>query len=172
MKNSHVKKLVLTALLAALTMVATLFIRIPLPLGYVNLGDAFVLLSALLLGPLYGTIAAGLGSALADLFGYITYAPGTLIIKSLMAIVAYCLYAVVTQNGSKRVLLGELLGGAVAAVLMAWGYFLYEILLFETAAVAIVNVPFNLLQGAVGVLLCILVMRLLIATKTLERLRS
>ena len=69
-------------------------------------------------------------------------------------------------------LLGEILGGAVAAVLMAWGYFLYEILLFETAAVAIVNVPFNLLQGAVGVLLCILVMRLLIATKTLERLRS
>ena len=80
MKNITTKKLVITALFMALTMVATMFIRIPLPLGYVNLGDVFVLLSVFVLGPIYGTIAAGVGSGLADLFGFVKYAPGTLII--------------------------------------------------------------------------------------------
>ena len=88
MKKIPTKKLVLTALFTALTMVATMFIRIPLPLGYVNLGDAFVLLSVFILGPILGTVAAGVGSTIADLFGYITYAPGTLIIKTAMAIIA------------------------------------------------------------------------------------
>ena len=65
----------------ALTFVSTMFIRVPLVLGYINLGDAFVLLSVFILGPVYGTIAAGVGSALADLFGYITYARGLYLSK-------------------------------------------------------------------------------------------
>ena len=82
----------------ALTFVSTMFIRVPLVLGYINLGDAFVLLSVFILGPVYGTIAAGVGSALADLFGYITYAPGTLLIKTVMAIVAYLLYKLLLKK--------------------------------------------------------------------------
>ena len=109
MKNVTTKKLVLTALFMALTVVATMFIRVPLPLGYVNLGDAFVLLSVFILGPVYGTIAAGVGSALADLFGYITYAPGTLIIKTTMAIVAYLLYKLLLK-ATKKALLAEVVG--------------------------------------------------------------
>ena len=88
-KKSTTKKLVMTALFTALTMVSTMLIRIPLPMGYVHLGDAFVLLSAFILGPIWGTIAAGVGSALADVIGYIAYAPATLIIKALMAFVAW-----------------------------------------------------------------------------------
>ena len=57
----------MTALMMALTMVATMYITIPLPLGYVNLGDVFVLMSVFVLGPVYGTIAAGVGSGLAVL---------------------------------------------------------------------------------------------------------
>ena len=169
MKKITTKKLVLTALLMALTMVATLFIRIPLPLGYVNLGDAFVFLSVFILGPLCGTIAAGLGSGLADVFGYITYAPGTLIIKSLMAIVAWLIYQALIKT-TKKPFLAEIAAGVVGAVLMAFGYFFYEILFFETAGVAIVNVPWNLLQGAVGVVISVAVMRMLTATKALEKL--
>lgn len=49
-----------------------------------------VLLCGWLLGPIYGTIAAGLGPALADIFsGYVVYAPATFVIKALMALVAY-----------------------------------------------------------------------------------
>lgn len=169
MKSITTKKLVMTALFMALTMIATMFIRIPLPLGYVNLGDVFVLLSVFVLGPICGTIAAGIGSGLADLFGYITYAPGTLIIKSAMALVAWLIYTLLLKVTNKKIL-AEIVGGIVGAILMACGYFLYELLFFTTAAVAIVNAPWNLLQSGIGVALSVIIMRVLTATKALEKL--
>ena len=165
------KKLVLTALFMALTVVATTFIRIPLPLGYVNLGDAFVLLSVFVLGLVYGTIAGGFGSALADLFGYITYAPGTLFIKTAMVIVAYLLYKLLLK-ATKKAMLAEIVGGVAGAIIMAFGYFFYETLFFETAAVAIINVPWNLIQGAIGVVISTAVMRILSATKIIDTLQE
>ena len=169
MKSLTTKKLVLTALFMALTMVATLFIRIPLLLGYVNLGDVFVLLSVFVLGPICGTIAGGIGSGLADLFGYISYAPGTLVIKSAMALIAWLVYKLLAK-ATKKDIIGEIVGGIVGALVMAFGYFIYEILFFTTPAVAIMNAPWNLLQGGIGVVLSVLVMRVLVETKSLERL--
>ncbi len=169
MKTITTRKIVMSALLASLTMVATMFIRIPLALGYVNLGDVFVLLSVFILGPIYGTIAAGIGSGLADLIGYISYAPGTLIIKSAMAIVAWLIYILIFKATNKK-MLGEIIGGIVGAILMAVGYFVYEILFFTTSAVAIINMPWNLLQGGIGVALSVIIMRVLTVTKTLEKL--
>ena len=65
--KKNTKNLVFAALLAAVTCVATLVIHTPSPLnGYINLGDCFVLLSGWLLGPVYGFLAAGIGSGLAD----------------------------------------------------------------------------------------------------------
>ena len=84
MKNKNAtQKLVLAALLAALTCVATMIITIPSPLkGYLNLGDSVVLLAGWMLSPVYGFLAAGLGSALADMFsGYVIYAPATFVIN-------------------------------------------------------------------------------------------
>ena len=90
MKDQKVKKLVLSALMAALVYVATSIIQIPSPMsGYVNLGDCFELLTGWLLGPWYGGAAAGIGSMLVDLLGgYAHYAPGTLVIKAVDAIAA------------------------------------------------------------------------------------
>ena len=73
----------------AMTTVATMVIAIPVPFtnGYIHLGDSMIFLSVLLLGWKYGAVAAGLGSALADLFlGYPQWAPWTLVIKAVMAI--------------------------------------------------------------------------------------
>ena len=72
--NTRTKKIVLAALMAALACVATMIIKIPSPLkGYLNLGDCIVLVSGWMLSPTYGFLAAGLGSALADVFsGYVT----------------------------------------------------------------------------------------------------
>lgn len=171
MKNLSTKKLILTALFMALTTLSTMSIRIPLPLGYVNLGDAFVLLSVFVLGPLYGTISAGFGSGLADLFVFIEYAPGTLIIKSLMAILAFIVYKL-TSRIIKYSIVSEICAGIVATIVMAFGYFLYEILIFshEGVGVAIVNVPWNLLQGAVGTIVAVSIMRIIKATKLIEKL--
>ena len=80
------KTLTVSAMLAALACVATL-INVPSVDGYKNLGDCIVLLSGCLLGPLYGALAAGMGSALSDIIlGYAYYAPATLVIKGVMAL--------------------------------------------------------------------------------------
>ena len=61
MSDKKVQKLVVSALMAALTYVATMVVQIPSPMnGYVNLGDCFVLLSGWLLGPWYVRAAAGI----------------------------------------------------------------------------------------------------------------
>ena len=57
--NSNLKKIVMTALFAALACVATMSIRIPTPGtgGYIHPGDAIVILSGVVLGPSYGLLA-------------------------------------------------------------------------------------------------------------------
>ena len=168
MKKLTTKKLVATALFMALTIVATMFIRIPLPLGYVNLGDAFIFLAVFILGPVCGVIAGGVGAGIADLFGYITYAPGTLVIKSAMALVAWLVYQLL-KTATKKAMFAEIAGGIAGTIVMAVGYFVYEVLLFTTAGVAVLNMPWNLLQGGVGITIAVAVMRVLTATKVLDK---
>ena len=77
MTGKNIRKLVLAALLAALTAVATMIIRIPTPTqGYIHLGDGMVLICGILLGPGLGALAAGIGSMMADLIGgYMAWCP-------------------------------------------------------------------------------------------------
>ena len=76
------KKLAFSALFSALVCVASTIIVIPLPNGYFNTGDVFVLLSGWFLGPLFGAISAGVGSMLADIIsGFAIYAPATFFVS-------------------------------------------------------------------------------------------
>ena len=63
-----VRRLVRIALLISLVAVATLVFRIPMPAteGYINVGDAVIVVGGLLFGELAAGLAGGLGSALAD----------------------------------------------------------------------------------------------------------
>ena len=82
-------KIIMTGLMIALTTVATMVIAIPVPFtnGYIHLGDSMIFISVLILGWRYGALAAGVGSALADLFlGYVHWVPWTLCIKGIMAL--------------------------------------------------------------------------------------
>lgn len=171
MKRNHVKKLVFTALFTALIVVATAFVAIPLPLGgYVHLGDAFLFLATFILGPVYGVIASGLGSMLADLIGYPTYALATLIIKALMSLIAYLFYYLLCKTTKKNVL-AEIIAGIIASLFMALGYFAFEAVLYGTFTVAI-NIPWSILQGAVGVAIAVSIMRLLEKTKIIRMLKD
>ena len=86
MSSSKILRLVMAALFAAACCVATAFLKIPGPLGYYHLGDGFCMLAGLLLGPVWGGLAAGIGSALADVItGCAIYAIPTLLIKAAVA---------------------------------------------------------------------------------------
>ena len=151
MQNKKLLKTVMTALFAALVCVATAAIRIPIPAtnGYANLGDAIVLLAAFFLGPLYGPLAAGIGSALADLFaGYAVYAPGTAVIKGLCALIA----ALVLRQLGKRIKWAHAPAAIAGEAVMVGGYFLYESTLLGYGLAAAGSIPANAVQGAVGVI--------------------
>ena len=162
--ESKVKKIVFSALLAALACVATMIVKIPSPMkGYINLGDCIVLLSGFLLPPVYGFLAAGLGSALADLFaGYITYAPATFLIKGAMALVAYFCFKLLFKKIGR--LPASILGGVLAEMVMILGYFLFEGILYGFVP-SLVNIPANGVQGVAGVLIGVILLRVLEKTK-------
>jgi uncharacterized membrane protein len=89
-KNLNVEKLILTGLMTALITVTTIVIPIPIPFtnGYVHPGDSMVFMAVLLLGRKHGALAAGFGSAFADVvLGFFIWAPFTFVIKSVMAFI-------------------------------------------------------------------------------------
>lgn len=148
MSNDKIKRIVWTGLFIALTTVATVIV-IPVPMtnGYVNAGDALVILGAFLLGPGWGMLAAGAGAALADVFlGYFIYAPATLVIKALMALVASTL---ITRAKKKSSVLPAVAGAVLAELVMIAGYFFYEWALYGAAG-AIGALFGNAIQGVFG----------------------
>ena len=153
MKNKKWERLVFTSMFTALTCVATLVVQIPSPMnGYLNLGDAVVLLGAWFLGPAYGVFAGGVGSMLADLLtGYAFYAPGTLVVKGLMALVAALVFMALRNHSAGKRGLAQVVSGVLAECVMVAGYFGYAFLLLGKGLAAASSIPGNLIQGAVGI---------------------
>ena len=176
MSDKKIKTIALTAMFTALTCVATMVISIPSPLnGYINIGDCIVLLSAWILGPLYGTIAAAAGSALADiLLAYTHYAPGTFVIKGAMAIVACIIFrALINRKKSPEIKLPYIavatsLSSICSELIMIGGYFLYAALFLGKGMSAYLSVPGNAIQGGVSAILAIIIYSLMISNKYLS----
>lgn len=158
--ETRTKRLVTAAFLAALTCVATMIIKIPSPLkGYLNLGDCVVLFSGWMLSPAYGFLAAGLGSALADLFsGYIIYAPATFLIKGLMALIAY--YGFHFLHKKTDSIPARMISGIIAEITMILGYYIFEGFLYGFVA-SVVNIPANAMQGIAGLILGIILTKII-----------
>ena len=157
--KANTKNTITAAMLAALCCIATMIIKIPSPLkGYLNLGDCVVLLAGWLLSPAYGFLAAGLGSAMADiLLGYTVYAPVTFVIKGMMALVAYYIYKWMSNKIGNTP--ARITGGLLAEVIMVLGYYIFEGFMYGFVASA-VNIPANVVQGAAGLVLGIILIKI------------
>lgn len=162
--NSKTKKVVMAALIAALACVATMIVKIPSPLkGYLNLGDCVVLAAGWMLSPTYGFLAAGLGSALADIFsGYVSYAPATFVIKGLMALVAY--YGFKLLHSKVGNLPSRIIGGVLAETIMILGYFMFEGFMYGFVP-SLVNIPANGVQGIAGLIIGVVLIKIFEKTK-------
>ena len=159
-KDHPIRVLTLSALFAALVFVFTAFIRIPGPLGYMHLGDGCIFLASDALGPV-SAIPAVLGSILADFAaGYPVYIPVTAVIKALIALLG--------AFARKKPFFPRLLILLGAELIMVAGYCLFEFLLYGWGN-AIAAVPFNLVQGALGVVFALLLQPLF--DSLLSRLR-
>lgn len=165
--KSTTEKIVISAMFASLICVATMVIKIPSPLhGYINLGDAFVLLAGWCISPLYAFLAAGIGSGLADLLsGYALYAPATFLIKGIMAIIAFYGFKFISAKVNKIV--SRIASGVAAEVFMILGYFLFEGILYGFVP-SIVNIPPNAVQGLAGIIIGVLLVNVFNKYKILK----
>lgn len=171
--NSKLKRLVVAALFAALACVATMSIRIPTPGtgGYIHPGDAIVILCGVVLGPVWGLLAAGIGSAMADLIGgYFIYVPITFVIKGAVAFSAGMIYQKMgkTQKGRYTAVA---LGGICDIILVAGGYFLCEIMLYGVSGAA-TSIPANIIQGVSGLILALVLYPILLAVPDIRQITT
>jgi uncharacterized membrane protein len=151
MRDKLTMKLVLGALFAALICVVTFVGKIPVPGAsgaYINAGDSIIYTAGAIMSGPWVAAAAGIGSMIADLVvGSAVYAPATLIIKALMGLVVGA-----ALFGRKANWLRYLLFMIIASLIMVAGYGIYEISVFGYALM-LGNLPFNLIQAAVGVII-------------------
>lgn len=105
----------MTAVFAALVFVASI-LSVPVPAAFgmtrVHLGNIFCLLSGFVLGPVYGGLAAGIGSGLYDIiiYGELASAPFTLVFKFMLA--AVCGWIAYAKGGN-----GKNVGQNIAAAI-------------------------------------------------------
>lgn len=178
MTNQNIRKLVAAALLTAMTCIATMIIKFPTPtFGYIHLGDGFVLLCGVVLGPVGGALAAGIGSMFSDIFsGYASWAPATLIIKALTGGIAGLLFHRLSHasKSNKSRYAAIIIGGVIGEAIMVFGYFAYEAALAALSsgvfdrtslsagiASSATGIPFNIAQGVVGVMISVLLLPVL-----------
>lgn len=174
MKHASTFKIVITALFAALICVATMVVQIPIPAtgGYANLGDGIILICAFLMHPVCAVCAAGLGSGLADILaGYISYAPGTLVIKAGVALIAALIYRRFgAKRGGRGALATMIIAGVLAEAFMILGYFFYEGVLMGMGMAAAGGILGNIGQGAVGVIVACIVSPVLAGSEEVREL--
>lgn len=123
MKNEKIYKLALGGLFAALSYIGFQFLRIDIPVGAektaFHLGNTFVVLSALLLGPIWGGLSGAVGLTIADLTsGYATSAPKTFILKLCIGLIAgflaHKVFHITTTKDKKKVPVATVVSSAVA----------------------------------------------------------
>ena len=120
--------IVMCALLTAMTFAATMLIQIPVGIGYINFGDAVVMTSGVVLGPVGAMAVGALGSSLADIAtGYMVDAPFTFIVKGLEGFICGLLFKKILVGKSPylRALTAFLPSAAIVTV----GYFFADFLL-------------------------------------------
>ena len=156
-------QLALAAVFAALVCVATLAIVISIPAtsGYFNLGETVIYIAALLFGPLVGAVAGG-GASIADMLVAAQFAPGTLVIKGFEGAIVGILNKKL-QKITRSLTLSAAVSIIIGGLEMITGYFIYEqLVLGYPFAVALVEVPFNIVQMLVGLVVAIPVIHVIL----------
>lgn len=142
-QETKTKHLTTAGVMAALITIFTAYVcHIPIGVngGYVHFGDALIYLTAALLPTPYALAAAAIGSGLADLLTSPMWAPATIIIKMLIALLF-------TSKANKLLTLRNVLATIPAYVITAVGYCLAEYVIFDSWSTLPVSFSQNLIQS-------------------------
>jgi uncharacterized repeat protein (TIGR04002 family) len=141
MKKKSTRLLCMAAIFTALVFVVTAYLHIPTNNGYIHVGDGLIYLAACMLPWPYAVAVGAGGALLADcLTGFAVWAPASVIIKSVTALLFTSKSKKIMGTRNRLMLLP-------AAVFCAGGYYLYEAALYGNWIAPLTGIPASLTQS-------------------------
>lgn len=160
-----VYRIALIAVFAALVFAANwLYIPIPVAVGNmsrISLGNVFSLLSGLILGPIGGGLASGIGAALYDVTNpaYIASAPFTFVFKFLLAAVCGWIAHAKGCRGEnhKRNIVAAVCGSVTYIILYLGKAFVQGLLVGNDVNVVLLAVAEKLLTSSINAVIAVII---------------
>lgn len=151
--NITTKKLTFAALFMAINIALSSF-GIPVPGGHLYLCDIAICTAAILLDPFYAFVVGGVGSFLGDFFFYPAPMFVSLVTHGIQAIII-SLFA--NKLFTKNHKAGAIIGVSIGAVIMIIGYTIGRAYVYSTPEYAIIKLPYEILQAAVGAVVGVII---------------
>lgn len=147
-------RITICAMFMAMIVILSSF-GIPVPGGRLYLVDIVICLAAILLNPIEAFIVAGFGSFLGDFFFYPAPMFVSLVTHGLQAFVISLFSHKILKN---KPVLASGIGVTIGAIIVVVGYTLGKIYVYSTLEYAIMKLPYQIVQAAlgaiIGMLLC------------------
>lgn len=141
-----VKTITLTAVLMALNIALSSF-GVPVPGGHLYLNDIIICTAAIILNPICAFMVGGVGAFLGDLFFYPAPMFVSLAVHGLQAVIISLFSHHIMK---KHPIISSGIGVTIGAVIMVVGYTLGRAFIYSTPEYAILKLPYQILQAAVG----------------------
>lgn len=142
-----VKWITVTGMFMALNIIMSMSIfSIPVPGGHLYLNDIIICTASIILDPLAAFMVGGVGAFIGDALFYPTPMVVSLVTHGLQAVVI----SLCTRKLPIKKSIGSLIGVIIGAVIMVVGYSLGRAFIYSTPEYALVKLPYQILQAAVG----------------------
>lgn len=162
LSRNATKTLVINGLFIALTLAATMFINLKLPLpgsgGLIHLGNVPLFIGAIVYGKKTGAMAGAIGMSMFDLMsGWTAWAPFTFIIAGAMGYTA----GLIAERLQMKPVLVNTVAIAAALIIKIAGYYIAEGILYGNWILPLGSIPGNIMQVVVaGIIVLPIVERL------------
>lgn len=148
------KMLVINALFIALTLVATMFINIRLPImgngGLIHLGNVPLFIAAMVYGKKTGALAGAFGMGMFDIIsGWTAWAPFTFVIVGTMGFMV----GLITEKLKFRPIVVNTIAVGIALIIKVVGYYFTEVILYGNWVAPFGSVPGNVMQVVIAAII-------------------
>lgn len=142
-----------TAVLMGMNIALSSF-GVPVPGGHLYLNDVLICTASILVDPLSAFLVGGVGAFLGDFFFYPTPMFVSLVTHGLQAVVISVFSHYVLK---KHPALAAGIGVTIGAVIMVAGYSIGRAFVYANPQTALVKLPYQILQAAVGAVAGVLI---------------
>ena len=148
------KMLVINALFIALTLVATMFINIRLPImgngGLIHLGNVPLFIAAMVYGKKTGAIAGAFGMGMFDIIsGWTAWAPFTFVIVGTIGFMV----GLITEKLKFKPIVVNTIAVTIALFIKVVGYYFTEVILYGNWIAPFGSVPGNAMQIVIAAII-------------------